>query len=380
MLNLRTGQTALFSPHFLNTTSIPVIYSEVYATGYAADFFRLVERRVGNYGNSQCPKIMKFLHDIVQPEDVELLLDFIAYCLWRDYKFAIWLLIVGYGQNGKSVLLNLIEIFLGEDNTSSESLDRLLTERFAPALLYQKLANIDADVSGDILIKDTGKIKKLTGNDEYPGEFKYKTPFKFRNYAKLVFSCNEIPKTDDTTDAFFRRLIIINLMQQFLAGQDDPHILDKVATEEELSGLLHEVLDRLPRILRQGIRATTNDSMRETYEKYVKGSDPVKYFSKKALVTIDASGSTIPKDEMYNSYLFFCRENNITPESEQSFSRKLTDLGYRNRRIQRDKKREYCWIDVKILNWEASEDTAQQTLTVPIEEERGSEGGMRWQQ
>jgi putative DNA primase/helicase len=101
------------------------------------------------------------------------------------------------------VLLNLIERFLGMENTSSESLERLLNERFAPDLLYQKMANIDADVSGDILIKNTGKINKLTGNDEYPSEFKFKTPFKFRYFAKLLFSCNEIPQTVGTTDAFF---------------------------------------------------------------------------------------------------------------------------------------------------------------------------------
>lgn len=148
----------------------------------------------------------------------------------------------------------------------------MLNERFAPANLYQKLANIDADVSGDILIKNTGKLKKLTGNDEYPGEFKYKTPFKFRNFAKLIFSCNEIPETDDTTDAFFRRLIIINFTQQFLAEKDDPHIIDKLCTEEEFTGLLHELLGRLPRIIAHGIRPTTNETMKETYEKYMRGS------------------------------------------------------------------------------------------------------------
>jgi hypothetical protein len=134
MLNLRTGQTAPFSPSFMNTTCIPVKYSDVYATGPAADFFRLVEQHNCNYDNCQCPKIMKFLHDIVEPEDVEILLDFIAYCLWRDYKYAHWLLLNGYGQNGKSVLLNLIELFLGKDNTSAESLERLLKEKFAIAI------------------------------------------------------------------------------------------------------------------------------------------------------------------------------------------------------------------------------------------------------
>jgi D5 N terminal like/Bifunctional DNA primase/polymerase, N-terminal len=144
MLNLRTYSTAPFSPKFLNTTHIPVEYSDVYARGPAADFFRLVEGQNYDYRNYQCPKIMKFLYDIVEAEDVEYILDFIAYCLWRTYKYANWLLCEGYGQNGKSILFNLIEKFLGIENTSAESLERLLDERFANAQLYQKLVNIDA--------------------------------------------------------------------------------------------------------------------------------------------------------------------------------------------------------------------------------------------
>ena len=341
MLNLRTGQTAPFSPDFLNTTYIPVKYSTL----------------------AQCPKIMKFLNEIVEPEDVELILDFIAYCLWRDYKYANWLLCVGYGHNGKSILLNLIERFLGKHNTSSESLERLLNKQFSPAILYQKLANIDADVSGDILIKNTGIIKKLTGNDESPGEFKYKTPFKFRNFAKLIFSCNEIPQTNDMTDAFFRRLIIINFTQQFLAERDDPHILDKLCTEEEFSGLLNEVLKRLPRIINQGIRPTTNETMRETYEKYVRGSNPIKYFRDKVLRLTNLSEDIVSKDDMYDSYLLFCHANQIATETEQSFSRKLTDMGFENKRVTRNKKRDYYWIGVQQVDWKKIEDEGQQTLT-----------------
>jgi P4 family phage/plasmid primase-like protien len=362
MLNLRTGQTVPFSPEFLNTVRIPVKYSDGYATGLAADFFRLVERRNFYFVNCQFPKIMKFLYDIVEPDDVELLLDFMAYCLWRDYKYANWLLFNGYGHNGKSILLNLIEKFLGKENTSSESLERLLNERFAPASLYQKLANIDADVSGDILIKNTGVIKKLTGNDESPGEFKYKTPFKFRNFAKLIFSCNEIPKTDDTTDAYFRRLIIINFTRQFLAEKDDPHILDKIATEEEFSGLLHELLGRLPRIIRQGIRPTTNETMAETYEKYIRSTNPVGYFCEQALTFVDATGKRISKQQMYESYSLFCSAKKIAPESEWSFSRELTSMGYEYKQFKKDGKKISCWVNVGLREWKAIEDKEQQTL------------------
>lgn len=51
---------------------------------------------------------MKFLHEVMNPEDV----DFLAYCLCREYKFNFWLLLVGKGLNGKSIVLRLIEQFL----------------------------------------------------------------------------------------------------------------------------------------------------------------------------------------------------------------------------------------------------------------------------
>jgi putative DNA primase/helicase len=211
MVNLKTGESEPFDPKFMNTTQIPIEYNP----SLILDFFCLVEGVV-NSEYIHCPTIMKFLREIMSLSDVEIVLDFLAYCLWRNYIFNVWMLFNGAGQNGKSTFLNLIERFLGSENVSGESLERLLTQRFAPANLYQKMVNVDADLSGDILSRHTGKLKKLTGNDEFPAEFKYKAPFKFRNYAKLIFSCNIIPETTDTTDAFFRRLIIINFTQQFL--------------------------------------------------------------------------------------------------------------------------------------------------------------------
>ena len=175
--------------------------------------------------------------------------------------------------------------------------------------------------------------------------------------------CNEIPQTDDTTDAFFRRLIITNFTQQFLAERDDPHILDKLCTEEEFSGLLHEVLGRLPRIIRQGIRPNTNESMRETYDKYVRGSNPVQYFREKVLRLTNAPEDIASKDVMYDSYLLFCHTNKIAAETEQAFSRKLTDMGFEYKRVKRNKKRDYYWVGVQIVDWKKVEDEGQQTLT-----------------
>lgn len=289
---------------------------------------------------------MKFLNEIMSISDVEIVLDFLAYCLWRNYNFNVWMLFNGAGQNGKSTLLNLIEKFLGSKNVSGESLERLLMERFAPANLYQKIVNVDADLSGDILSRHTGKLKKLTGNDEYPAEFKHKTPFKFRNYAKLIFSCNTIPEITDTTDAMFRRLIIINFTQQFLGDREDIHLLDKLTTEKELSGLFHVLVNRMPRVLENGIRKTTSEAMETTYDKYMRSANPIGYFVDNMLV--NDSTAKISKLDMYDAYQRFCLENGLALESDQSFSRKMTkSFGYDCRRLRVKGDRVYCWIGVR---------------------------------
>ena len=360
MVNLKTGDTLPFSPDFMNTTHIPVNYikynSEHFhnlksfrspnGTGSIADFFRLVE--------CPCPAIIKFLYEIMTPGDVDLVLDFMAYCLWREYKFNFWVLFNGAGLNGKSILLMLIERFFGKENVSGETLDRLLRERFAPSSLFQKMLNVDADVSADVIFNNTGIIKKLTGNDLMAGEFKYKKPFAFRNYAKLFFSCNKIPDTEDRTDAFFRRILIINFTQQFFGEKDNPNLIDELCTDEEFSGLLYELLSRLPRILSEGLRKITSEGMAETYDKYTRGSNPVKYFVEKGLE--HDIGSKVTKLNLYNHYNRFCIEFGLAPESPQSFSRKLTDdFGFQTKRGRINGEQVYCWIDVQLKDWEKEE-------------------------
>jgi putative DNA primase/helicase len=355
MINLITGEIQPFDPKFLSTTRIPVNYDHGYPTGMYADFFRYVE----SHGNSG--KIVKFLYDIMEPPDVDLFLDFLAYCLWREYKYNYWLMLHGAGFNGKSILLQLIERFLGKDNVSGETLDRLLRRDFSIANIYQKMVNLDADVSADLAFKNTGIIKKLTGNDLYTGEFKYKTPFKFRNYAKLIFSCNKLPENEDSTDAFFRRILIISFTQQFFGEKDDPHIIDKICTTEEFTDLLYELLPRLRRILQDGFRMVTNESLAESYDKYSRGADPVKYFFEKAL-ELDPQNK-IPKLELLEHYQNFCREEGLATESDQSLSRKLSQ--YYNLQQGRTKvkgQQFYYWKGVKKVDFKRREKEALEML------------------
>ena len=164
--------------------------------------------------NADCPKIKEFINQIMREEDVVVLQELAGYCLWKDYPIQKAFALVGEGSNGKSTFLRLLTKLLGKENVSSISLQDLVNNRFAVANLYGKLANIFADLPPEIL-KDTAKFKMLTGGDIITAEKKFKNPFKFYNYAKLIFSCNRLPVTYDDTTAFFRRWVIINFPNTF---------------------------------------------------------------------------------------------------------------------------------------------------------------------
>jgi putative DNA primase/helicase len=336
MINLRTGITSPFSPDFLCTVSIPVQYHNPNISK----------------NKMRCPRIIKFLFEIVDKEDVARILDFLAYCLWRDYRYGDYILLIGDGQNGKSVLLQLIRTFLGLDNVSAESLDRLLEDRFSTANLYRKLANIEADISkkpNDEPIVNTGKVKKLTGRDPVTGEFKYRDPFTFTNYAKLWFSCNTVPRTDDLTDAFFRRVIVINFSRQFWGSDDEKNLIDKLTTEDELSGLLHILLDRLPRILKEGIREMTEAELENTYKQYMRNLEPIQAFLEELVIKGNVPEQKITKKEMYEIYKRFCVTAKLKVQSAGAFSRYLSARKFEEK-VLRDPENENkpTWYWVKV--------------------------------
>jgi hypothetical protein len=64
---------------------------------------------------------------------------------------------------------------------------------------------------------------------------------------------------------------------------------------------------------------------------------------------------------MYEYYQKFCQLHRLTPESDQSFSRKLTQdrrLKYKQFKIKGECTR--CWIDVKLIDWQKLEEVIEE--------------------
>ena len=89
VVNLKTLETRLHSPEFMATISIPWSYD---LSSSITHFFALVEGVASS--PPLAPGIIKFMHQVMSDDDVETVLDFIAYCLWRGFPFHKYLVVV----------------------------------------------------------------------------------------------------------------------------------------------------------------------------------------------------------------------------------------------------------------------------------------------
>src|SRR5215469_9171016 len=185
LLNIHTLEFTEHSPNYLSLVQLPIKYDP----------------------KAICSNVLKFLGQVLKPKDVFTALELFGYCLYRTSKYQKALLCVGKGANGKSTFLLLFEHFLGKKNTGHVSLQDIASNRFATAGLYGKLANVFADLKNDKLA-NTGVFKMLVSGDPMKAEKKHCQPFDFENYAKLFFSANQIPQSEDKSYAYFRRWII----------------------------------------------------------------------------------------------------------------------------------------------------------------------------
>ena len=160
----------------------------------------------------------------------QIVYEMIGYTLHSHLNFEKSFIFIGEGENGKSILLDVISDIIGEDNYTSTS-PQELSERFGTSSVFNKLACINHDIPTSALNR-SDIFKRVASGNRIRSEFKNKNAFEFKPYATMIFAGNKMPKSYDKTHGFYRRLIIANFTQQFLEG--DPRRRDPVELKNEL--------------------------------------------------------------------------------------------------------------------------------------------------
>jgi len=322
LININTGELIPHSPDYLSFVQLPINYDP----------------------SANCSKVIKFLTDIQTKEGISTIVRMLGYCLYRSACYEKAFLFEGPGRNGKSVLTKLIEALLGKENVSHASLQELIGDRFASADLYCKSANIFADLEADKLL-NTGRFKTLVSGDSIRAQRKHQQAFSFRNYAKLIFSTNKIPESEDRSYAYYRRWIIISFQRIFEGEDEDTGLIDKLTTEEEISGLLNLALKGLRKLIREG--GFKDVSVEKIKQEYERNSSIVRQFiQEQCIINLNNPDYFVPTKTLQDLFKEFCRTRGSKELEDNVLGKELVQLGITKDRSMKNRRREYCYIGI----------------------------------
>lgn len=273
-----------------------------------------------------------------------LLCEAVGYTMWRRNELRKSFILLGDKQNGKSTYLALINHLLGNENVTNLDLAEL-GQRFKAAELFGKLANIGDDI-GDDFISNPAIFKKVVSGDPINVERKGENPFDLRNYAKFLFSANNIPRIKDKSGAVISRLIIIPFNARFTKDDPnyDPYIKYKLRTESAMEYLILLGLEGLKRVL-STYSFTESECVQKALTEYEENNNPILLFFKEIEYSDILNKSS---KDLYSKYSLFCAENNFSPLSNVEFTKKIRqkyNVEIRERRIDGKKYRVFVETD-----------------------------------
>jgi len=338
VLDLRTGTLEPYTPTEYHTTKIDTNWVE----------------------DAECPEIDDFLHSIVEDKDVTTLYRLIAHTLPKEYIGEKAAMLLGDGQNGKTIFLNMIERFIHTENVSHRELQDL-SYQFAGISLLGKHANIAGDMSGAD-VNDLSDFKKLTGGDKYEADVKGEASVEFYNYATMLFSANEMPVFHEDNRGVWRRWIYLNFPYTF--DGDDPDardpipkrvLMQRITDESEFEGLLYRC--------QQEIQEWWEDRDRDFFagvldpdevrDKMKRAAEPIFNFASVCLEPDDDPDDDeawLRKREVRKCYREYASAEGLPKINEDQFGKRLVnliDFPIESKRKRVDGTRQYVYTGVR---------------------------------
>ena len=300
--NIATDTLVGFSPDMVITNQIP--------WNYRPDAFSDLADKTLNKMACQDPEIRQLLDECI------------GYCFFRRNELSVSMFLTGEKANGKSTFLQMLQDVLGTQNTSNLGLDEL-EERFAPATMFGKLANIGDDISDEFLRgKAIAHFKKIVSGNMLKAENKGADLFFYKPFVKLIFSANQIPRMKDRTGAVLRRMVIIPFNATFSKNDPDydPYIAWKLKDQEVMEYLCKIGIDGLKQILINR-SFTQSKKVDEELKEYTEYNNPILLF------LAETEKEEIINQEtklVHSKYEIFCHDNGFQNMGLANFSKEVT--------------------------------------------------------
>lgn len=274
-----------------------------------------------NPGAPQPERWLRFLSDLLVPEDIPTLQEYLGYCLIPSTKGQKMLMLIGKGGEGKSRIGLVMRSILG-DSMNITSIQKIENNRFSRADLENKLLMVDDDMDMSALPK-TNYIKSIvTAECKMDLERKGIQSYQSQLYARfLCFGNGALTALHDQSDGFFRRQIVLTTKDRPADRVDDPFLVEKMMGEIE--GIFLWCLEGLHRLLANNYQFTISGQAHENVETVKRSSNNViEFLQSEGYIRFKADAEASSK-AIYEAYKLWCEDNVRKPMSANRLSSEL---------------------------------------------------------
>ncbi|HTK77109.1 MAG TPA: phage/plasmid primase, P4 family [Gemmataceae bacterium] len=271
---------------------------------------------------ADCPKWKSAIGRILEDDAdrIALVRQWFGYCLLPDTSQQRFLMLVGEGSNGKSVVCAAQAAVLGPANVSAVPLEAF-AQRFALTTTLGRLANIAAEV-GELDKAAEGVLKSFTSGDRMLFDRKNLQPVEAMPTARLILATNNPPRFADRSSGIWRRMLLVPF-RVIIPESERVYGMDKPAWWEasgELPGILNWSLAGLHDLQQRG-RFTEPSLCVEELQQYREESNPARMF------LIDhykaAEEGLVKTADVYEGYRKWCEQNGYRPLGDRSFGKEV---------------------------------------------------------
>jgi putative DNA primase/helicase len=255
--------------------------------------------------------------------------ELMGYVLQPRRNIPIIVIMLGGGDNGKTVLINTVVRLLGHQLVQAKSVDSLDKSQFAIGSLFGKRLFLDDDVKAGARLPD-GMLKTMSEAKIVTGEKKHQDDFNFVVRSVPVLLCNNIPSLADLSKGMIRRLMVIPFDRTFTDEEKDPDLFQRIWTQE-LSGILNQALAGYKRVVERNFRFKRPSPVTSATNRWLQQANPLPAFIHDRCIK-KANGKVLVRD-FYAAYTEWTKEMGYTlTQTQIVMTRNLAHRGYGTKR------------------------------------------------
>lgn len=234
----------------------------------------------------------------------------------KEERFHIW---TGTGSNGKSKVIDLFELALGEyccklpvslltakraaSNAASSEVARAKGKRFA--CLQEPSEDEKLNV---------GLMKELSGGDTIVTRALFKEPIQFKPMFKMVLPCNHLPNVPSDDGGTWRRIRLVEFQSKFV---QNPTKENEFPIDVNISQKFPQWAPHFMCMLLEMFKQTSSEPIFEPAEvltctrDYQKNNDYFADFVDTCIERVDDSSACLPMNDIFQEFKDWVTHDNI---------------------------------------------------------------------